>query len=155
MIIKRMRLYSDLEQREFNSKSMKALRKVWDLKNGMMAKESLIHTGRSGSKTVGEVMNEIRGIGRRANRGLSRKGIHGSINAKVDPLDIHSIGNNANELRHPNSAELINNKMLQDFKLTRHRKVDGWRAQNEYDHSITPISTRQRYAKMIMKGSKM
>ena len=107
MIVKRQKLYSDLEQREFNSKSMKALRKTWDLQKGIEAGGLIPTTGKP--MKIDEITNRIRAIGREYNRGYNRQGIHGSILAKTDPMDVHSLV--ANMSKNP-ERRIANAKMI-------------------------------------------
>ena len=60
-----------LRQKEFNSKSMKALRKAWDLRQGLKsaATNPSIRSGKV--KPVGEVVDKIRSNGRKLTKSVS------------------------------------------------------------------------------------
>ena len=148
-------LFSALEQREFNSRSQKALRRAWDLRKGLAASgETLRPRGRNEQVTVGNIMDEIRGIGRRKSREISSfagdvngRGVHESINNKARRL----IKGNAVSGRVIDSetARLANSDYRKFEKYTRRSKFGP---QAEYDHGDLSPWIAKDVMKMTRRG---
>lgn len=137
-----------LRNKTFSSAKQKALRKAFDLQKGLASKKGEVI---SSSNKIGDVMDGIRGLGRRENQVITRgKGVNASINTKAERF-----GSQATRVRNPESVSReVNDLAMKGDKITRHSKIshNAEQRQSFYDHGYGTPSINGK--KFVMKSKR-
>lgn len=150
MIVQRMFSEKNLEQREFNSKSMKALRKAYDYQVGLKALEK---SGAKGEiKKAGDAIKDIIKAGRKEIKpkyNYTPVNVNEAINDKavLTPLTTGSVV--AKELRVPKGIKAYKKEAKGDRKEIK-RLLKKWDHGNPKERGSETIE----YAKDIMKTAR-